>query len=164
VTPSSGFTGGVAFTLTAPTALTNFSYCVNNATVSGTTPVTATITLYTTTTTCPVAGSRAYSTPLRIQRTTGGGFLAPARVVAGTALASLLLLGFPGRRRRRWPMLGAVLALASLSLAVSGCGSSGGSSSTTSSNSPKGTYTLTLTGTNSTLNLAETTTFTLTVD
>jgi subtilase family serine protease len=166
VTPSDGFTGGVALTLTAPTALTDFSYCVNNATVSGTAPVTTTITLYTTTTTCPVAGSRAYSTPLRIQSTTGGGSLAhamTARVIAGTALASLLFLGFPGRRRRRWPMLGAILALASLSLAVSGCGSSS-SNSTSSSDSPKGTYTLTLTGTNSTLNLAETTTFTLTVD
>jgi subtilase family serine protease len=167
VTPTDGFTGGVAFTLTAPTALTNFSYCVNNATVSGATPVTATITLYTTTTSCPVAGSRAYSAPLRIQSTRAGGSPAhtlATRALAGTALASLLLLGFPARRRRRWPLLGALLALASLSLAVSGCGSSGGSTSTTSSSSPKGTYTLTLTGTNSTLNLAETTTFTLTVD
>jgi hypothetical protein len=166
VTPSGGFTGGVAFALSGPSTLTNFSYCVNSATVSNTAAVTATITLFTTPSSCPAAAARAFSTPLQVGGSNSGrSHIELARAMAGTAFVSLFLLGFPAFRRRRWPMLSALLMLGLCTLGVSGCG--GGSSSSTAAattTSPKGTYTLTLTGTNSTLNLAETTSFTLTVN
>ncbi|MBB6142386.1 subtilase family serine protease [Silvibacterium bohemicum] len=164
VTPAGGFTGGVAFTLSGPSTLTNFSYCVNSATVSGTAAATATITLYTTPSSCPTAATRAFSTPVQVGGPASGrGHNELTRAMAGTAFVSLFLLGFPAFRRRRWPMLAALLMLGLCTLGVSGCG---GSSSTTTAatTSPKGTYTLTLTGANSTLNLAETTSFTLTVN
>jgi subtilase family serine protease len=165
VTPSGGFTGGVAFALSGPSTLTNFSYCVNSATVTGTAAVTTSITLFTTPSSCPAAAARAFSTPLQVGGSNSGrSHIELARAMAGTAFVSLFLLGFPAIRRRRWPMLAALLMLGLCTLGVSGCGGSSSSTAAATTTSPKGTYTLTLTGTNSTLNLAETTSFTLTVN
>jgi hypothetical protein len=128
------------------------------------------VTVNTASSACTTTGNqRALNAP---EKSGGRGGFTIARAASGVALASLLLIGLPGLRRRRWPILGAILFLASLSLAVSGCGSSpgktssgaGSSSTTTSTTAPKGSYTLTLTGTDTALNLSATTTFTLTID
>jgi hypothetical protein len=74
-----------------------------------------------------------------------------------------MVMGFPARRRRRWPLWGILLLLGTCGVAMSGCGGSA-SSPTTPTTAAKGTYTITLTGTNSADNLSATTTFTLTID
>jgi len=169
ITPSGGFTGAVALSVSAPSSLTDACFTYANPSVSANgTVMNGSVTVYTSQSACASTGSKRISMAMNSGRMADGtpGGIAGERVVSGVALASLLLLGLPGLRRRRWPILCAVFVLASVTLGVSGCGSSTGSSSSTSSSStaPKGTYTLTLTGTNSTLNLSATTTFTLTVN
>ncbi|MGB0123406.1 MAG: Ig-like domain repeat protein, partial [Silvibacterium sp.] len=166
VTPSGGFTGAVALAVSAPGSLTNACFTTNNATITGS-AVTTTITVNTSEAACASAGVKRLATTA--SRTGDGqskGTL--TRALSGVTLASLMLLGLPGFRRRRWPALCGILFLASMTLAVSGCGSSGGSPTSNSaapaSTAAKGSYTLTLTGTNSAHNLSATTTFTLTVD
>ena len=166
VAPSGGFTGAVAFTVSAPSSLTNACFTTNNATVTGTSAVTTTITVNTSEAACASAGVKRFATTAS---RTGHGQSKDTftRALSGVTLASLMLLGLPGFRRR-WPALCAILFLASMTLAVSGCGSSGDSSTSNSaapaSTAAKGSYTLTLTGTNSAHILSATTTFTLTVD
>ena len=176
LTPSGGFAGSVSLSVSAPSSLTNACFTYVNPIVGSNGAVTnGTVTVNTSDSACTSAGSLRDSKIVAKPGARGGFTI--ARVASGTALASLLLIGLPGLRRRRWPALVAILFVASLSLAVSGCGtggsgktantsSSSGSSSegTTSTTAPKGTYTLTLTGTDTALNEAATTTFTLTVD
>lgn len=172
VTPANGYLGTVGFTLsTSSTSLqTNGCYAISNAIVTGTSAVTTTLTIYTSTTLCATVAtvkknavhkfagavskvaSNQPSSPLHNKRLPYG--LA--------AVAGVLLLGL--RRRAKWiTTLGCVLLLAGAGLAI-GCG--GGSSSSSSSNDvAKGTYTLTLDGADTTTStIAASTTLTLTVD
>ena len=84
----------------------------------------------------------------------------------GVAFAGMLLLGFPGSRRRRWNSLLALSLLAVLGFA-SGCGNAYGGGGTTGTNpgTPTGTFTVTVTGTATagTANLSHSTTLTLVV-
>ncbi|MGC2161633.1 MAG: protease pro-enzyme activation domain-containing protein [Silvibacterium sp.] len=163
VTPSGGFTGSVALSVSAPSSLINacFTYANPTATTAGT------ITIYTSDGACATTGSKRVAT-VAMKSGDGRSGLTLTRAFSGVTLASLMLIGLPGFRRRRWPVLCAVLFLASFSLAVSGCGSVSGNtvskSAPSSPTTPTGSYTLTLTGTNSTLNLSASTTFTLVVN
>ncbi len=165
IRPTGGFTGAVALSLSAPSALTNACYLLNNATVNSLSPVSTTITIYTSESSCASTGSMRLA---MMAGTSGGvaGGSGHVNMVSSLTLASLLLLGIPGLRRRGWASICAVLLLVAGGLAVSGCGSKLGSSTTgvTSHSTPPGSYTLTLTGTNTALNLSATTTFTLTVN
>jgi subtilase family serine protease len=166
VVPSGGFTGAIALSVSAPSSLTNACFTYSNPSVSASGTVTnGSVTINTSESACASAGSKRVSNAMihsgpANNGSRGGVTLTSA--VSGVTLASLMLIGLPGLRRRRWPALCAVLFLASLIVAVSGCGSS--SSPTASTTAPAGTYTLTLTGTDSALNLSSTTTFTLTVN
>jgi len=176
LTPSGGFTGLVSLSVSAPSSLTNTCFTYVNPSVGSNGAVTnGSVTVNTSNSACTSAGN-LHASKIAAKPGARGGF-AIARAASGMVLASLLLIGVPGLRRRRWPALVAILFVASLSLAVSGCGSGGsgsttntisssGSSSegTTSTTAAKGTYTLTLTGTDTALNVAATTTFTLTVN
>lgn len=161
VTPSSGFTGTVSFTVSGPSALANACYSISSVNVTGTTPVSATLTINTSASACASPAARrvviASVSPLA-----PAGPHPPLLALAGTTLASLFLLAFPGIRRRRWPMLLVLLGI--LPLVLSGCSSNSSSSSTTSGNAPAGTYTLTVTGTNTGQTLSESANFTLTVN
>jgi subtilase family serine protease len=160
VAPAGGFTGSVALSAAEPSTLTNACLTFSSPTVTGSSAVTGTITI-STSGPCATTASRA----IAAAKNPGpgeGGYLTLTRALTGTTLVSLMFIGFPGRRRRRWPVFCALLVLASFTLAVSGCGSSGGSTSSTSA--AKGAYTITVTGTNTAQNLSATTTFTLTVD
>jgi subtilase family serine protease len=163
VTPAGGFTGSVALSASAPSTLTNSCFTYSSPSVTGTSAATGTITVFTSESGCATAGARRFTTATVGGDTAGGRSAGLMRAMAGTALLSLMFLGFPGLRRRRWPVLGAVLLVASLTLAVSGCGSSSGTS-TSSTTAAAGTYTITVTGTNSAASLSANATFTLTVN
>lgn len=169
VTPSGGYTGTVTFNVTTTsTALQTYGcYNVNNATVSGTSPVTTTVSVYTSSADCSGTASRKHA---NLHRFTGRAVAPshPAPTPSKTlpiglgALAGVLLLGM--RRRAKWiTTLGCLLLLAGAGLAI-GCGSSS-SSSSTSNDVPTGTYTLSVVGTDSmTSTITANTSFTLTVD
>jgi subtilase family serine protease len=130
VTPVNGYTGTVSWTVT-----TNYSvaetacYSISNASVTGSSPTTATLSVTTGGTSCPTG-----TTPL-VRK--GGTQAAAARLPAqpshqSPAIPALATLGvvsllFLGRRNRRLPTLLAVVVLAGVGLGLSGCG--GGSSS-----------------------------------
>jgi hypothetical protein len=142
VTPSGGFTGSVALTAAVtsspsgaqdpPTLSFGSASSVN---ISGTTPVTAALTIATT---AAVGCSQAQQTHREVPWYTGGGAI----------LAFVMLFGIPARRRR-WR---AALSMAALLIIVAGsllaCG--GGSNSTcngTTGGTTPGSYTITVTGT-----------------
>jgi subtilase family serine protease len=160
VTPAGGFTGSVALTATEPSSLSNVCLQFSNPTVTGSSAATGTITISTSGPCSTAASKRVSAVALNRDAPPRGGSL--ARILTGGTLLSLLAMGFPGLRRRRWPVLCALFVFASLTIGVSGCGSSAGTSST-STNAPAGTYTITVTGTSSAQNVSATTTFTLTV-
>ena len=158
-------TGSVALTATAPSTLTNACFTYTNPTAT----TTGTITIFTSSSACVSAAVKRFNVAgVSTTNDNGPSSFTPIRGIAGTVFLSLVFVGFPALRRRRWPMLCGILSLASLTLVLSGCGSSGNSTSTstksTSTNAPKGTYTITVSGTNGTPSVSATTTFTLTVD
>ena len=160
VTPTGGYTGTVAFTVTGPSTLSNTCFSVSSASVTGTVAVTSTITINTTETACAVAGRRPIVVA-RQDRFEGSGYGFHPEAALG-----LLLLPFAALRRFRKSRLQGnllvLLVLATGTLVLNGCG--GGKSTTTIAEAAKGTYTLTVTGTDSTANLTNTTTVTLTID
>jgi hypothetical protein len=114
--------------------------------ITGSSPVTATLTV---STTAPTTSALAYPTRPNVLRYGAGGMV----------LACILLFGIPARRRR-WRALLGMLALAAVfagsMAACSGGGGGGGKPGTTA-----GTYTITVTGTSGAI--TETGTVTLTV-
>lgn len=138
VTPQNGFTGTVSLSCSVSGGSSGASYlptCTVPSTenITGTAAVNATVTVTTT-------GSSASSArhPLGIF----------SRAVGGAALASLLLIGFPARRRK---MLLPVLILMAAAFTLSACGG-GSQTGTTSVSTPTGNYTVTVTGTATGLN------------
>lgn len=152
VTPVNGYTGSVAWTVTTNYSVAvNACYSISNATVSGSSPATATLNVTTGGSSCPTG-----TTPLVVHNTSQN---AAARMPASPAhhspavpaLATLGLVSllFFSRRSRRLPTLLAVLVLAGVGLGLSGCG---GSSSTTGGGGGGGgattyNYTITVIGT-----------------
>ncbi len=174
VTPVGGYVGTVAFSVSASPAITNACYVLGNAGVTGTAAATATLSIYTSATTCS-------STPTAItllqngtkaQVVSSGGVAQAQRPAShpipfALSFAGLLAVGIAGRRSRKIRSLVAVLLLAVLGLGLSAC--SGASTPTTNTVTPttnvaKGPYTIVVHGTdtitNTTTNYAS---FTLTV-
>ncbi len=177
VTPSSGYTGSIAWTLTASPALSNSCFNIANVTVSGTSSATTGLTIYTSSSACtsaemPLMGKgRRQIAAAREQgafesRGRNGVNQHPSLRLAGM-LAGVLFAGWMGRRSRKLrPLLGLAL-LAIIGVGLSGCGESSSTINTTptSSNATPGTYTLTLTGTDTSKStITASTTFTLTVN
>jgi subtilase family serine protease len=173
VTPAGGYTGTVTFQVTTSSSELQTYGCYNvaNATVSGTTAATTTVTVYTSASDCSSSGISKRAT---MHRFAGAGVAAshepPAPrgktlPVGLAALAGVLLLGL--RRRAKWiTMVGCLLLLAGAGLAI-GCGGGGssGGGSTNNNYVPKGAYTLGVTGTDTvSTSITSSTTFTLTVD
>jgi trimeric autotransporter adhesin len=146
ITPSGGFTGSVALSCavsSGPTGGADAPTCSVTAppAISGTTPVTATLTISTT-----PASSAALHDPMRRTFQVGG----------GVALAALLFFSVPGRRRRLKTLLGLLLSAAVADAGI-GCGSAVNNTPTTPANpgaptnttpgTTPGSYTVTVTGT-----------------
>jgi hypothetical protein len=135
ITPNGGFTGNVALScaVVSPTGTTSAPTCSISApaAIAGTTPVTATLTVSTTSTT-----TVALATPLHRIFAAGG----------GVTLAALLCFGFgPPTRRRRGTSLLSLLLLALIAGTAIGCGGGSSSTSTTTPTTPTGGYTVNVT-------------------
>ncbi len=174
VTPVNGYVGTVAFSVSASPAITNACYVLGNAGVTGTGAATATLSIYTSATTC---SSTPTATTL-LQNGTKTQFVSSGSVAQAPppashpvpfalSFASLLAVGVAGRRSRKIRSLVAVLLLAVVGLGLSAC--SGASTPATNTVTPttnvaKGPYTIVVQGTdtvtNTTTNYAS---FTLTV-
>jgi trimeric autotransporter adhesin len=134
ITPSNGFTGLVNLSCAVTTSISNpndLPSCTIPAslTVSGTSAATATVAVTTTaSTSAALRGSARFGLP-------------------GAALATVLLLGVPARRRRGMALF-MMLAVA-FTVAAIGCGGSGSHTTTPvgSSGTTVGAYTVTVTGT-----------------
>jgi hypothetical protein len=143
VTPAGGFTGSVALTATVtsspngaqvlPTLLFGSTSPVS---ITGTAPGTATLTILTSMSgVCPSANFIHHGVPWY-----------PA---GGAALACILLVGIPGRRRSWRRALGLLTLLAALTCGVLACGVSGGTVHclAIAQGTTPGTYTVTVVGT-----------------
>ncbi|GGG92460.1 Ig-like domain repeat protein [Silvibacterium dinghuense] len=154
VTPSGGFTGTVSLSCAVTTSMSNVTdtptcSIASSATISTSGATTAVLTVSTT-----AATSSAVTHPLDRLFAVGGGI----------AVAGLLMLTIPARRRSWRTMLGVFVFAALVSLGI-GCGSGGnsggggGSGGTTA-----GSYTVTVTGTTGTSgSITQTTTVSVTV-
>jgi subtilase family serine protease len=164
ITPANGYTGTVNWSAeTSVPALVDGCYSIANTAVTGTAPVTTTLTVYTDSGQCTAATtttttSSAVTANVRrrfASRAPAAGVSAvtPAKapfgpVPMGVAFAGLLAVGFVGRRSRGVRLLMVAGLFAVLGLGMSGCG---GSSSTTAAgtDATAGVYDITLTGTDS---------------
>lgn len=177
VTPQNGYHGTIAWSVVPSATVPNACYSLPNTTVSGSSPVTATLTITTAATTCATGttflarpgttvadlnrpgSDRSTLSSAASSRGSNRSPVAPA-TLAALSLATLGLLGLRRPRgqhpARRLPTLLALLLLAGLGLGLSGC--SGGTTTATgttgtgtgSTSSTKTTYTLTVIGTDTT--------------
>ncbi|MEA2260142.1 MAG: hypothetical protein QOJ51_2967, partial [Acidobacteriaceae bacterium] len=165
LTPQSGYTGTVAWTIsTDSTALATACYnSIPNTTVSGTAAVTASLTIDTNPSDCATAQYTGTTGKLKLVSASSARNVAPNpfRVPAAITFASLLCGGLFRRRSRALRLFCAVVFLTGLGFSLSGCSSS----TTLNSSVPKGTYTIDISGSDTTSsNIVATTSFTLTVN
>ena len=142
ISPSGGFTGSVALSCAVtggPMGGADAPTCsvTTPPAITGATAVTATLTVSTTAASAAAKGNsvaRNQSPPLGIA--IGGSVI---------AMASLLLSGFPLRRRRTMTQLGLLFA-ATLIGAMMGCGGTKAAAPPANAGTPPGAYTVTVTG------------------
>jgi subtilase family serine protease len=163
ITPANGYSGTVDWgAVTSVPTLLDGCYSIANTAVSGTAPVTTTLTIYTNSSQCTSATTSTTSSVVtaNVKRrfavrvpTAGVSAVTPLKapfgpVPMGVAFAGLMAVGFIGRRSRGIRLLMVAGLFAVLGLGMSGCG---GSSSSTASGTDAtgGIYNLTLTGTDS---------------
>jgi subtilase family serine protease len=181
VTPANGYTGTVSWTVSSSPALTNGCFSIANTSVTGSSAVTAALTINTSSTACtsgaekPASGKSNAFVPA-VPGFNGGdgawpGSVLTARTAIGAGLAIVCLVALFGfaARSRRIAVFAAILLLASAGFALSGCGgggsSSGGGGGGGSTTSPTGSYTVTVVGKDTTTtSITGSTSFTLTVN
>ena len=173
ITPKNGYTGTVTFTVSSSPSLTNGCFSLPNTTVSGSSTVTATLTVRTNSSACasgalagPAVGQqnfvrgapRTLANDFRL-------FSAFNEAQAGLALAGLLLVAllvyhFGGHGLGVIAGVFLLVAIGFAISAISGCGGGG-----YGSNAAKGTYTVTIVGTDTgSFSITTSTTMTLTID
>jgi Pro-kumamolisin, activation domain/Bacterial Ig-like domain (group 3) len=171
ITPAGGYTGTIGWTLAGPSALSTACYTLANTVITGTAPVTATLTINTTTSACAGASLSTGSGAKHKFATTGSQATrgqSPAHPISpgtetGIALAGLLFCGLWGSRSRKMRLFVAFAVVSVATLSTFGCGSSS-STTPTNQNTAAGTYSLTITGTDTVSTaLTAATTITLTV-
>jgi subtilase family serine protease len=169
ITPQKGYTGTIGWSVSASSSLSNACYSLSDATVSGTSAVTTTMTVYTSESACADAsvkgpnGKRLFITGGVIRSGTNNHATFGLRAAkAGMSMGVVLLVGLLGYRPRKYRAYAGVFLIAALSFGISACGSGSSSSSTYAA---KGTYTLTIVGTDtSSSSITASTTMTLTID
>ena len=175
ITPEDGYTGTIGWTVSSSPFLTYGCFSLANTTVSGSSAVTATLTVYTSSSACsssalPETGGRArkfFLTAPSAYRNGLHGFLASNLAEVYVALAALVLLGLLGYLPPKRRAFAGVFLLIAVCFAVWGCGGGSGSSSSppTTFYAAKGSYTVTTVGTDtSSSSITASTTMTLTVD
>ncbi len=185
VTPSGGYTGTVDLALsTSNTYLQDYAcYDISNATITSTSPVTETLTLYTGSSSCSSAQIQAGKVHTFRSATKLSSSSAWSINLAATSVVGLLLVLFVRRRSRQIRNLCCLMTFTALGFALSGCSSSGSTASSSSSRSfsvsvspstvtvsagtsgiPTGSYSITITGTDSSSSsVTASTTVTLTI-
>jgi len=174
VTPQGGYTGTIAWTVSSTPPLTNGCFSLPNTTVTGTSGVTAALTVFTVSSSCPtaaIANASGRLTIVGVGPYDVGNKLRPVLALqamqAIMAMAGLLLFWFAGRRSCGRAVMLAACVLVVMGLTVSGCGG-GTSTSSPPASTPtaaKGTYTVTVVGTDTvTSSETQTATMSLTVD
>jgi len=168
ITPKNGYTGTISWVVSSSPSLSNGCFSLPNANLSGSSAVTATLTIYTSGSAC-ASGANIGAPGAKLKfgpvfSANGGRPPSTLKILnARYAMVGLLfavLLVFHNRKAGR--LVGFVL-VAVVGLAVSGCGAS--ESSSNSSNATKGTYTVTIVGTDtSSSSITASTTMTLTID
>ncbi len=154
ITSTGGYAGTVNLTATATTLDASYSITPTSVSIASGGTGTASISIQT------IASDIRKGVNGNLRRATTSN----NRVIVGAAaafLGGIFLLGIPGFRKKRWPMLTMLLLLGALSGGI-GCGGGGGGSG--SGASPKGTYTVTVTATDSaTASITVSTNFTVTI-
>jgi hypothetical protein len=160
ITPAGGYAGTVLLTLNSSnnTALTNLCYNFTttlsngdgSVAVSGTTPVTTTLTFDTLPSDCGLAVPRTGNPQLhRLGKANTARNTGINPVPATIAFAGLLLVGFLGRYSRKFSALAGLIVLLVVGLSVTACGGGiggGGYYGSQTPSPPQGTYTIYLTG------------------
>jgi len=167
ITPKNGYTGTIAFTVSSSPSLSNGCFSLPNTTVSGSSAVTTTLTVYTNASGCTSAAITRGSAR--------GDILAPSLILENQHFAALymvqdviawaviLLIAMPSGRSRRLVLPAGIFVLFAAAFAIGGCAGSGTSSSTR--DATKGTYTVTIVGTDvSTSSITASTTLSLTIN
>jgi subtilase family serine protease len=156
ITSQNSYAGTVNFSLSTTSTALQDDGCaaINNTAVTANGTATATLTLYTSSTSCVQTGLR--TAPGALVRFGHGGGTAhnrspfiPALPIGASALAGVLLFGFRRQRSKLGAMLGCLMLAMALGGFVSGCGGSSGTGTGNSNNVPPGSYAITLTGTDS---------------
>jgi len=168
ITPKNSYTGTVAFTVSSSPSLTNGCFSLLNATVFGSSTVTATLTISTNSSACasstitgPADGQRNFVRAAPSTSWNEPQIFSPFSEAQFSLAFGLLFVGLLSFRFRSWTLFVAagVLLLVVFGLAAWGCGGDSGS------NAAKGTYTVTIIGTaTSSSSITASTTMTLTVD
>lgn len=165
VTPVNGYTGTINWSLSGPSTL-SACYTIGNASsttaVTGTAPVTATLTVFTSSSDCSGASLLASSSGAKRKFASSTPQVArgksPARPFSpgtgtGVALGGLLFCGLMGSRSRKLRLFLALGVISVATLSTFGCGSSSSTTTTTTTTGSKsataGTYILTVSGVDS---------------
>jgi hypothetical protein len=171
ITPNGGYTGTIGWTVAASSSLSTACYSIANTVVSGTAPVTATLTINTSASACAGANLSTGNGAKHKFATTGSQARrgqAPAHPISpgtgtGIALAGLLFCGLWGSRSRKMRLFIALAVVSVATLSTFGCSSSS-NTTPTNQNTAAGTYSLTITGADTVSSaLTAATTITLTV-
>ena len=164
LTPTGGYFGLTNLTLKASTTIVNTCYTLTNPTVTGTSVVAVSATIYTNSASCP-SGAQSLLKPGTATASNKLPTLPGGTLPAGLTMAGLLVMGFAGRKNRR--LRGLVLAamMAVFGFALSGCGSTSTAGAGISTVTTASTYTITVSGTDAATGtiVATPTTFTLTI-
>lgn len=174
ITPANSYSGTVKWDLTTTSSYlqSDACYTINSASVSGTSAVSTTLTLYMGTSACSASGAsksgvlafKAAGSMQQASRKQKSDDRLSVRIAAG-GFGLLVLVGAVRRRRK---VLGALLALVImgwLGVCLTACSSSTSSSSSTGTNVPKGSYTISVEGYDSTTSsISSTATLAVTVD
>src|SRR5215472_336303 len=151
ITPKNGYAGTVTFTVSSSSSLTNGCFFLPNTTASGSSAVTASLTVRTNSSACE---SGALAGPAVGQQNFVG------LALAGLPLVTLLVYHFSCHRLGMIAGVFLLLAIGFALLAISGCGGGG-----YGSNAAKETYTVTIVGTDTgSSSITASTTMTLTID
>jgi hypothetical protein len=155
VTPAGGYTGTVDWTVAvnaASSVLANACFSIADTAVSGSSPVSTTLTIYTSSGAC--SGATSGAVPGKV-KALGRVAVSPESELPFTPVRGAVLLSgligawVFGRKSRTVRLLMCLLVLGSVAGAVSGCGSGGSTSSGGGTDAAKGTYSMTITGTDS---------------
>ncbi len=180
VTPQNGYTGAISWSVTSSPLLTNGCFSLPSLTVSGSSSVSAMLTVYTASTSCPApaiapAGGR---NAISMVLPPADSSLAPRpsaprsgpveTITAGMALVGMAFFLLLGKSSRPLGIVAAIGVLAVLGFGVTGCAGTGVTSNSMTppvSNVAKGTYTVTIVGTDTTTaTITAKTTLSVTVD